>query len=118
MQLLRYRPRSVSEARTRLVSYGFCEEEIEKTLERALEEHLLDDVLFARLWVQDRLYAHPLSRRAIKQELSEKGVSDSIAEDVLAADYPPEAEKRVLYALARERYEQYRDRNLNDVSGG
>lgn len=108
MRLLRYRPRSVDEARTRLRTYGFSEEEIEETLERAAEACLLDDVLFAQLWVQDRLYSHPLSRRAVRQELAAKGIADSIVEDVLTKYYPPEEESHVLYGLARERYERYR----------
>ena len=108
MRLLRYRPRSVNEARTRLRTYGFSEEEIEETLERASEARLLDDGLFARLWVQDRLHSHPLSRRAVRQELAEKGIARPIVEETLASYYPPETEDRVLYRLARERYERYR----------
>jgi regulatory protein len=108
MQLLRYRPRSMNEARTRLRTYGFSEKEIEETLKRASEARLLDDALFARLWVQDRLHSHPLSRRAVRQELSDKGIADSIVEEVLAEHYPPEVEDRALYELAHERHKRYR----------
>ena len=108
MRLLRYRPRSVNEARTRLRVYGFSEEEIEETLERASEARLLDDVLFARLWIQDRLHSHPLSRRAVRQELAVKGVASPIVEEALADYYPPEMEDRVLYDLACERHKRYR----------
>jgi len=108
VRLLRYRPRSVAEARKRLRAQGFSVEAVEEVLRRAEAAGLLDDALFARLWVGDRLLYHPLSRRAVKRELTEKGISSETSEQVMEDLYPPEKEKPLALELAQARLERYR----------
>lgn len=83
-------------------------EAVEEVLRRAEAAGLLDDTLFARLWVEDRLLYHPLSRRAVKRELAEKGIAPETSEQVMEELYPPEKERPLALGLAQARLERYR----------
>jgi len=104
MRLLRYRPRSVSEACDRLKRRGFSAEEIGATIRRAEKAGLLDDRLFAKLWITDRLLHRPASRKAIAAELLEKGIAPEVFEPLLDEAYPPARERKMAFQLAAERY--------------
>jgi len=105
---LRYRPRSVAEARVRLTSLGFREEEVEEVLHKAESAGLLDDDVFTRLWVEDRLLHHPLSRRAVRLELADKGIDPQIIATTIERLYPADKERVVAVQLARARFARYR----------
>jgi len=107
-RLLRARPRSVSEVRERLTRRGHDAASVEGTIRSALDAGLLDDRAFAKLWVADRLWHHPLSRSALEQELREKGIDRSIAVAELDAQYPAVREVDVARDLASERFERLR----------
>ncbi|MCK5827313.1 RecX family transcriptional regulator, partial [Candidatus Bipolaricaulota bacterium] len=62
MLLLRYRPRSIAEARQRMSEKGYAPEIIANTIDQAIATDQLDDAAFAKLWVRDRMWHHPLSR--------------------------------------------------------
>ncbi len=105
---MRYRPRSVAEARVRLTSLGFREEEVEEVLHKAESAGLLDDDVFTRLWVEDRLLHHPLSRRAVRLELADKGIDPQIIATTIERLYPADKERVVAVQLARARFARYR----------
>lgn len=69
---------------------------------------LLNDCLFARLWVEDRLLYHPISRRAVERELVEKGIAAETIGQVLEALYSAAKEKQVALELGQTRYERNR----------
>ena len=104
MMLLRYRPRSVSEARDRLERHGFSAAEVAATIRQAEDAGLLDDRLFAKVWIEDRLLHRPASRRAIAAELLGKGVAREVFGPLLDEAYPPIREREVALWLASERY--------------
>jgi regulatory protein len=107
-RLLRERPRSASEVRLRLARRGHDGETIEETIRSAIDVGLLDDRAFAKLWVTDRLWHHPLSRAALEQELREKGIDRSIAAAEIEAQYPAVREIEVARDLAAARFERLR----------
>ncbi len=111
MRLLRYRPRSVAEAQKRLKLLGFQEREVEEVLHKAERAGLLDDDVFARLWVEDRLLHHPLSRRAVRLELTDKGIDPQIITATIEHLYPEEKERSIAVQLARARFARYRGVN-------
>lgn len=76
-------------------------------LQKAEAAGLLDDTLFARLWVEDRILHHPISRRAVERELAEKGIAPETVEQMLQALYPPEKEKQLALQVGQARYERY-----------
>ena len=107
MRLLRYRPRSVAEVRRRLLALRFTDQEIEKSVATAKAAGLLDDEVFTKVWVDDRLLHHPLSRRAIRQELADKGIDKGIVDAALEKLYPAEKEKELALSLAKARLARY-----------
>jgi len=104
--LLKVRPRSEHEVRSRLAARGFAEREVEAAIGLAKDAGLIDDRTFARLWIEDRVLHHPLARDAVARELREKGVPEAIVASGLTDFYPEHLEKEFVWKLARERYER------------
>ena len=78
LNFLSYRPRSTHEVHRKLEERKFSQQAVEKVLERLDHAGLLDDEAFARYWVENREQFGPRSVRALRQELRQKGVPDSI----------------------------------------
>ncbi len=83
-QFLSFRPRSVAEVRQNLARKGFPEPVIEQTVTNLQERHLLDDLAFARFWLEQRETFKPRSALALRQELYEKGLDRRLIEAALA----------------------------------
>jgi len=103
MLLLRYRPRSIAEARQRMSEHGYERDVIETTIDQAIATDQLDDVAFAKLWVRDRMWHHPLSRSAISQELRAKGIHQDLIASTLHTEYPAVREVELATELAEAR---------------
>ncbi len=61
----------------------FSESTIAEILDRMEEVHLLDDADFARTWVCTRHELKNLGRSALRRELREKGIEETLAEEAL-----------------------------------
>ena len=81
---LAVRSRSVDETRKRLVHLGYPPAIVERVLERLVEIGYLDDLDFARTWVESRDRARPRGAVALRRELGRKGVPDDVIAEVLA----------------------------------
>jgi regulatory protein len=103
MLLLRYRPRSIAEARQRMLEQGYEHDVIEATISQGIATDQLDDAAFAKLWVRDRMWHHPLSRSAISEELREKGIHQDLIASTLHAEYPAVREVELATELATAR---------------
>ena len=79
LTLLEYRARTVDELRRKLRQKGAPAEEIEKVLERLLDQKLLDDADFAKQFARGKLGSSGASRHRIAQELSRKGIKREAA---------------------------------------
>ena len=88
---------------------GFAEDVIEQTIVQASEAGMLDDRLFAKLWVDSRVLHHPLSRKAVVRELRDKGISGDLIDNAMQAGYPAEQESDIALQLARVRWERLRN---------
>jgi regulatory protein len=86
-----------------MVGQGFDRDAIETAIQQAIATDQLDDAAFARLWMRDRMWHHPLSRAAISQELREKGIDPELIARTLAAEYPAVREVDLATTLAEER---------------
>ena len=80
---LSYRPRSVKEVRQNLKKKGYQATTIEQVIDRLIELELLDDLGFARFWVEQRETFKPRSRRALRYELYQKGISSETVDQVV-----------------------------------
>jgi regulatory protein len=73
-----------------------------KVLDRMTEVGLIDDAAYAEAWVRTRHADRGLARRALAQELRQRGVDDEIARDALdAIDLDDERERAL--ALVRRK---------------
>jgi len=81
LHYLTYRPRSETEVRQRLCKHGFCNSVVNKVIVQLKKQELVDDVSFARYWTDNRILLYPRSRRLIKHELMQKGISAEIANE-------------------------------------
>jgi regulatory protein len=78
LNFLSYRPRSEYEVRRSLRRKGVDDEIVEKAVARLLRAGLLDDVEFARYWVNNRMEFKPRGARALRHELRQRGVSPGV----------------------------------------
>ena len=85
---------------------GFAEAQIEETIVQASAAGMLDDRLFAKLWVDSRVMHHPLSRNAVVRELRDKGISGELIDAAMRAGYPAEREPELAIQLARARWDR------------
>ena len=102
---LSYRPRTEKEVRDRLRRGGYDPEAIDHAISRLQDWRYLDDVDFARRWVENRTTHRPRGKRLLQQELRRKGVDSETAREVIAEvelDETAAAE-----ALARRRLPAY-----------
>ena len=81
---LNYRPRSESEVRERLQRRGFDGDGIEAVIAGLKEQGLLDDVVFAQFWKENRESFSPRSQWLTARELRQKGVAGDVIEQAVA----------------------------------
>jgi len=107
---LSYRPRSLQEVRRNLKEKELPPEVTEAAVERLTALGYLDDEAFARYWVQNRAEFKPLSHRALRQELRQKGIADSIINEVLAG----QDEQGLAYEAAQGQLRRLRQKTLRE----
>ncbi len=83
-RLLARRPRSEHEIDEALRQADYSAPVRARILARLREMAYLDDKAFARWWVENRIQFSPRSKRALRQELYQKGVPRSIIDKTLA----------------------------------
>ena len=83
VRFLSYRPRSIAEVRRNLADKQIPDAVIDAAQERLTKLGYLDDRAFAAFWVENRNQFKPLSQRALRYELRQKGVSNTDIEAVL-----------------------------------
>jgi regulatory protein len=103
VRFLAYRPRSRAEVEKYLAEKGVIPAHAAEILERLTAAGLLDDLEFARFWVENRERFKPRGQRALQYELRQKGVSDTIIQEVLEEALPAEEESAYRAAQGRAR---------------
>lgn len=81
---IQYRPRSTKEVRKNLRDKGYDETVIDHVIDRFLDVNLLDDLAFAKYWVEQRETFKPRSQMALRQELVQKGIDRTIIDEAVA----------------------------------
>jgi regulatory protein len=105
---LEFAPRTRAELAAVLRKKGVEDDVAEEVLGRFTEVGMIDDAVFAQMWVTSRHRGRGLAGRALQQELRRKGVDDDdIAEAVATLD--PEQEAATARALV--------DRKLRSTRG-
>jgi len=102
LDLLAAGPRTRQELAKALAKKGVAAEEAEQVLERFTDVGMIDDALFAELWVSSRHRGKGLSGRALSQELRRKGVDDEIVREAVTS-LDPEQEEETARSLVRRK---------------
>ena len=98
LRQLATRPRTRAELATALTRRGITDEVAAQVLDRYDEVGIIDDAAFARAWVTSRHQGRGLARRALANELRQRGVDREIATEALGEldDTTEEETARVL----------------------
>ncbi len=83
LNLLSYRRRTEREMRERLAQ-RFERSVVDAAIRRLKRQGLIDDVEFARAWVDSRTRNSPRSARALAKEMAGKGVAREVASDAVS----------------------------------
>lgn len=84
LRLLGYRPRSQAEITRKLCEKGYAVAAIDVAIERLRGKQYLDDEAFARYWLEKRERYRPRGTHALRHELRQKGIDNSIIDSVLS----------------------------------
>jgi regulatory protein len=98
------RPRSEWELRDRLSRKGFAGSTVSTVVSRLKEQDIIDDHKFAKLWIASRMNTNPKGVIALRKELKEKGVPETVIDAVLTGG--KDAEVSVIRKVAAERMER------------
>ncbi|MET8836494.1 regulatory protein RecX [Micromonospora sp. NPDC004540] len=83
LRQLAVRPRTRAELAGALAKRGISEEVADQVLDRYDEVGIVDDAAFARAWVSSRHNGRGLARRALANELRQRGVDGEVASEAL-----------------------------------
>jgi regulatory protein len=83
LQQLSYRPRTRAELATALRKKEIDDDVAAAVLDRYDEVGLIDDKAFARAWVSSRHHGRGLARRALANELRQRGVDPGVVNETL-----------------------------------
>jgi regulatory protein len=106
-RFLGHRMRTERELRLKLALKGFSENVVDATVNTFKDLRLLDDLVFAEMFVRDRMLLRPKGRSVLRRELAGKGVAEEIIDSVLARFIDDKIEAEQIHALA----EKYLRRN-------
>ena len=84
LQQLNYAPRSRKELADKMRSKDVPADIINQVLDRLTEVGLIDDVAYAQMLVRSKQNSRKLATRALRVELTKKGISPEVAAQVLA----------------------------------
>lgn len=102
MQFLATRPRSVSEIRRHLHGKRYDDPAIDAAIDKLRAQRYVDDLDFAKYWVEQRSRFRPKGDRALVSELTSKGVARETINAALG-ELPAESEaERARRAIARQ----------------
>jgi len=88
LRFLEARQRSVAEVRRRLVTAGYREELVDAAIQRLGSLGILDDEAFTAAWVESRDRARPRGERALRRELSLKGIDRTLVDEAMVIRRP------------------------------
>lgn len=82
LQYLSLRPRSEKEVRDNLLKFKAPLEQIQTIIDLLKKQRFLDDIVFAKWWVEQRSNFRQKGWRIIELELKQKGISDEIIKNL------------------------------------
>jgi len=84
-RFLSYRPRSEREIRNYLKKKNASDEIVQKIVKKLKKLRLIDDLVFCRWWIEQRITFRPRGKFALQVELRQKGIDSEMAKKVIEA---------------------------------
>ncbi|RKY43129.1 MAG: hypothetical protein DRP85_00395 [Candidatus Makaraimicrobium thalassicum] len=109
MRLLSLRPRSEHEIDDRLEGRGYDDRARKCILESLKISGLVDDLKFAREWIDSRVRSNPRGIKILRGELRKKQVPESIIEEAVRERAAELDDRAVADALVRKRLRAAKD---------
>ena len=101
-RLIKFRVRSEKEIRDKLKNKEYDPAAIQEVVDFLKKSRLLDDELFARLWVQSRI-KKPLGPAKLRYELKLKGIDSDIIENTFRQLQENYSEEKVIEEIIRKK---------------
>lgn len=101
VKLLARRPYSADEIRRKLMAHESAPPIIDEVLTRLEQLGYVDDLAFARYWIENRERFRPRDRRALQYELRNKGLAPDIIEQALTELDPLDSARRAAQGKVR-----------------
>jgi regulatory protein len=111
IRLVGYRMRSESEIARYLQDQDISPETIDEVSERLKRNGLIDDLIFARMWVENRVEFRPRSHRMLAVELQRKGISQDIISQIIE-EFP--SDEILAYEAAQKQSRKYKHLEWGD----
>ena len=92
LRLLTAAPRTRAQLEQALRRRAVPPQAAEAVLDRLARSRLIDDALFAQMWVESRHHSRGLARRALGAELRQRGVSENDVREAVAELSPDQEE--------------------------
>lgn len=108
LRLLKVRPRTETELRRRFRKDRVRGEIVGRVLDDLKREGCIDDRVFARLWIKEKIGRADSGRRLIMAGLQDKGVDRNVAEEELAESLDDAKEVEIARHLAVKRLRRMR----------
>lgn len=109
LNYLMIRIRSEHEMREYLRRKDAASEEIEQLIQRLYSYKYLDDLAFARSWVNQRRALQKRSNRVLRMELRQKGIANDIISETLADSEDDEKQALRELIIKKRRMSRYRE---------
>lgn len=108
LRLLQRRLRSRTELEAALRRRGVPKTSLPAIMTDLVRAGWIDDVRFARAWIQDRMALRPSGRRRLRAELVAHGVAPRIADEAIAAMLTADREEELILVQAKARFRRLR----------
>lgn len=113
LNLLSYRQRSEKEIYDSLKRKGYEDQFIYTAIEYCKENKYIDDLTFARSFINDKVNLNKLGPNRIKYELVNKGISQDIIDKTLRISSKDEYDTAII--LARKKFNTYKGQEQNAI---
>ncbi|MGA8942938.1 MAG: RecX family transcriptional regulator [Thermoactinomyces sp.] len=100
---LSYKPRTTQELKMVLTRKGYDSERTDRVINELKASGFLNDLEYAKAWVDERQRYKGYGKKRLRQELLKKGIASSIVDEVLT-DMDEEEQRRLAISIAERRY--------------
>jgi len=116
-RLLSLCPRTEHEIKARLESRGFRKVIQNDILDLLKKDGLVDDLGFARGWIDSRIRSKPRGVKLLRIELKKKGVGDDVIDRVLHEKAAELDEKAVLREMVKKKIKEVKSGPQKNIKG-